>query len=95
MSTRRIYGRRWMRIRQAARDRNPLCVHCLALGIVRAWDELDHIVPLMAGGSNEPENLQGLCNAHHAAKTRRDSGFNDASCDETGRPLDPAHHWNQ
>ena len=34
--------------------------------------ELDHIVPLHKGGSDEPENWQGLCNECHRDKTAID-----------------------
>jgi 5-methylcytosine-specific restriction enzyme A len=61
---------------------------------VRGWDELDHIVPLHKGGTDARDNLVGLCMTHHAAKTAADMGHRAAgACDETGVPLDPAHHW--
>lgn len=37
-------------------------------GCSSAWDQVDHIVPRILGGGDEPENLQGLCQAHNAAK---------------------------
>jgi 5-methylcytosine-specific restriction endonuclease McrA len=37
-------------------------------GCDRAWEQVDHIVPRSAGGGDEPENLQGLCQSHNAAK---------------------------
>ena len=37
--------------------------------------EVDHIVPLAAGGAPyDPENLQTLCRPCHFDKTRRDRG---------------------
>lgn len=72
MATPRLRGRanqdrreRWMRLR-------PLCVKCEARGIVRQWDQLDHIVPLFKGGSDDDGNLQGLCTPCHAEKTAAD-----------------------
>ena len=53
---------------------NPLCVHCQAKGIVRLWDELDHIVALVNGGEDAEDNLQGLCADCHATKTAKDLG---------------------
>jgi 5-methylcytosine-specific restriction protein A len=35
-------------------------------------EELDHIVPLFKGGTNDEDNLQGLCKKCHAEKTKRD-----------------------
>ena len=34
--------------------------------------EVDHIVPLCAGGADRPENMQLLTKAAHREKTRRD-----------------------
>lgn len=48
---------------------DPLCVECEKRGIVRAWTQRDHIVPLHKGGTDEPWNVQGLCDECHAAKS--------------------------
>lgn len=54
---------------------SPLCVHCLAKGITRLGDELDHIIPISKGGSNEDSNLQMLCKECHHTKTLDDIGY--------------------
>ena len=36
--------------------------------------EVDHIVPVWAGGTNELENLQVLCSVHNQEKYKRESG---------------------
>jgi 5-methylcytosine-specific restriction endonuclease McrA len=36
--------------------------------------ELDHIVPLVDGGSHDPENLQTLCTPCHRQKTSKEAG---------------------
>ena len=41
--------------------------------------EVDHIVPLAIGGSTEPENLQPLCRACHAAKSAAERTATGAS----------------
>ena len=33
--------------------------------------EVDHVVDVVAGGSDEPENLRGVCPNCHAERTRR------------------------
>jgi 5-methylcytosine-specific restriction protein A len=33
---------------------------------------LDHTIPLEEGGTNDPDNLQGLCHDCHDAKTERE-----------------------
>jgi 5-methylcytosine-specific restriction protein A len=50
--------------------RFPLCVHCRAQGLVRAAKQLDHIIPLWAGGEDIESNRQGLCIECHDVKTR-------------------------
>ena len=53
----------------------PLCAHCQSDGRTVAAVELDHVIPLAAGGAlMNPLNVQGLCEAHHRAKTARDFG---------------------
>jgi len=67
-----------MRRRYLAATRSPFCAvaleaerkgerrpaHCL--GIVQEWD---HVTPLHLGGSDELDDLQGLCRPCHKAKT--------------------------
>ena len=54
---------------------SPLCTHCEAKGLVKLGEELDHIVPVSKGGSNDPSNLQMLCKECHAQKTIADLGY--------------------
>lgn len=35
--------------------------------------DVDHIVPLWAGGSNRDDNLEGLCVPHHVQKTKAEA----------------------
>jgi 5-methylcytosine-specific restriction protein A len=38
--------------------------------------DIDHVIPLCAGGSDTPGNVQVLCReVCHKAKTRRDMGY--------------------
>ena len=90
----RIRGRRLQSLRAAFRDHEPLCLECLNAGVLRRWDELDHIVPLYKGGDYAFQNLQGLCKEHHAFKTSTDLGRDpNRGCDEHGNPLANAPHW--
>lgn len=68
-STQRQRGRAWMERRARWFRKHPLCVKCNALGRVSAATQLDHITPLIDGGSDDDENLQGLCDDCHKAKT--------------------------
>lgn len=75
-----------MTIRAAVLRCNPLCVSCEANGRTTAATEVDHIKPLHKGGTDDPDNLQGLCRDCHADKTRRDLGQKDrARFDASGR----------
>lgn len=60
--------REWVR-----KEHGPWCRLCLGAGLHRFWVQVDHIVPVAEGGTDDYENLQGLCAAHHRAKTARDA----------------------
>ena len=61
-------GWAWQRIRAQALDRDMhMCQQC-----GRAATEVDHVVPLHRGGTNELRNLRSLCTEHHQAKTNKD-----------------------
>ena len=76
-ATPRLYGRAAVDRRERWFARFPLCVQCQAGGItlpVPMATQLDHIIPLELGGPDDETNLQGLCDAHHAIKTRAEAG---------------------
>ena len=49
-----------------------LCQECKRKGRVRAGAEVDHIIPLHLGGSDEGGNKELLCRECHASKTSRE-----------------------
>ena len=73
---------------------HPLCVACVGNGRTVAAQELDHIRRREWGGAlMDPENVQGLCRAHHRRKSDWESngqGFPTRSGDliEWDGPLD-------
>lgn len=71
----RGYDRRWYRLRNQFIAENPLCKECLEKGIVRAADEVDHIIPIKVAPHLRlvKSNLQSLCKSCHAIKTWADS----------------------
>lgn len=75
-----------MSIRASVLMAQPLCIECKRKGRVTLASEVDHIVPLSKGGTDDPENLQGLCAEHHADKSARDEG-------KTRRPRIGADGW--
>jgi 5-methylcytosine-specific restriction endonuclease McrA len=48
---------------------HPECAECGAPAT-----DVDHVIPLADGGSNDIGNLQALCHSHHSAKTAREQG---------------------
>lgn len=66
---RRLRGRPGARLRGWVKREEPLCRACLAKGLSVATEEVDHIVPLSRGGSNDRSNMQGLCEPCHKAKS--------------------------
>jgi 5-methylcytosine-specific restriction protein A len=70
----RIRGRRLQTIRVRHLSANPLCVMCERKGLVRLATQLDHIVALTNGGTNDDDNYQGLCEPCHIDKTAMDLG---------------------
>jgi 5-methylcytosine-specific restriction protein A len=58
-----------MEIRARILRREPRCRICLDAGRLSVATEVDHVVPLEEEGSDEDQNLQGLCHDCHAEKT--------------------------
>jgi len=71
--TKRINGRARVDLRFRHLSNNPLCVMCEREGRVTLAQELDHITPLWAGGSESDDNRQGLCVPHHKEKTAQEA----------------------
>lgn len=72
----RGYDARWRRRRLIQLRREPLCRICRAQGRLTPATEVDHIIPLNAGGPDAFENYQSTCARCHRLKTvREDGGF--------------------
>ena len=96
MKTNRTTGRRWLAIRARILRDQPLCMHCEHAGRTTAATEVDHVIPLHAGGTDDDGNLQALCHECHERKSVTERGMryrHGAAAD--GTPLDPSHHWHQ
>ena len=65
--TREQYGSAWAKARTLALASETLCRECHSPAT-----EVDHIVPIVDGGTHEPGNLQPLCHNCHRVKTVRD-----------------------
>lgn len=62
-------GWAWQRTRRAVLERDGY--RCVACGAAGVRFEVDHIVPLANGGTNEPVNLRTLCISCHRARLKR------------------------
>ena len=69
-SHRRGYTRRWRRISEVVRRQHPWCS---TPGCVEPAVDVDHVVPLRAGGRSTRSNARPYCRFHHVQKTRRDA----------------------
>lgn len=65
-------ARSWRARRKYILDAAPYCGACARLGRTTYAVEVDHIIPIAEGGTDDLLNLQGLCAAHHRAKSDRD-----------------------
>lgn len=71
----------WLMRQKQAFERDPFCSWRLEDGTrcQRLGEELDHIVPLDAGGAEyDAQNLQLLCTEHHRLKTARENAQRQA-----------------
>ena len=83
-------GRILQRIRQRIMQGQPLCKMCDDKGIVTPGVEMDHIVPLFKGGTNDDDNLQMLCMECHRKKTANDLGVRyKPTIGVDGWPIEP------
>lgn len=81
----RTTGTTWQNIRKRILEANPLCVHCQQEGRTTLADEVDHIKPLHQDGTDDDDNLQGLCLHHHAIKSAKEQGYTPKIKVEIGR----------
>jgi 5-methylcytosine-specific restriction protein A len=76
MAVERIRGRALQRIRQRIWLNDPRCARCRVLTMYPSGFELDHILALTNGGTNDDSNMQILCcDGCHEAKTNEDLGY--------------------
>lgn len=75
-SAARGYGWKWQQRRKRWLQKHPLCVWMESEGMMcqRPATDVDHIVPMSAGGADDESNYQSLCHAHHSKKTATEDG---------------------
>jgi len=97
-SAKRGYNSRWERARATFLRQHPLCAMHLKLGRYVQATVVDHITPHRGDQALfwDRSNWQSLCTTCHSShKQRQERGGHLAGCDVYGRPIDPAHPWNQ
>ena len=68
--SKRLTGRPWRRLRDIVIRRDKgLCQPCYKAGIVTAFKDVDHVVPVSKGGLDIQSNLQCICKDCHDIKT--------------------------
>ncbi len=67
-SAERGYGAAWRKLRELVLAEEPLCRVCGGRPSVMA----DHIVPKTHGGTDDRENLRGICKRCHDTKSGRE-----------------------
>ena len=93
VKTHRLRGNAGVAQRKRIRDRDKyVCQHC---NIAVRTGEIDHIIPLELGGTNDDNNLHLLCSPCHLKKTAKDRGYKlSTGSTVDGMPTNPEHHWN-
>jgi len=67
-------GRPWRRLREAVLKRDGyLCQPCKREGRITEATEVDHLVNLAEGGTDDSSNLQGICAGCHKVKTQMEA----------------------
>lgn len=92
-SAERGYDARWQRLRKMVLAEEPLCRECLSSGRIEAASDVDHIVAKRRGGTDDRENLQGLCGTCHKRKTLAEMR-EDAAEKSSGRTVLDADRWS-
>ncbi len=62
------YSARWKRLRIMILRRDPICKDCSS----QASTTVDHIIPVSQGGTDDMDNLQGLCEKCHNRKSAKE-----------------------
>lgn len=72
-ATVRTTGNTWLAIRRRILSRDfGLCLICRDAGRVTLATEIDHIIPLHLGGTDDSANLASVCKPCHLEKSRKE-----------------------
>ena len=92
----RGYGWQWKKLRRAILERDGyVCQPCLDKMRITPASEVDHIIPKAKGGTDDPDNLQAICEICHREKTAKENGAKPKGSEVDGTPSHPGHPWNK
>ena len=96
MSVKRLAGRKLQETRKRIWLANPRCAMCQRVTSYPSGFELDHIVALTNGGTNDDDNLQILDHECHEIKTNADLGYKPRQAiGEDGWPVERTEAQNR
>jgi 5-methylcytosine-specific restriction protein A len=100
MTVERLRGRAGQAQRQRRLDRTDgLCEHCLAADRITLAVVVNHIIPLIQGGSDDDENTENLCRPCDLTATAKQFNFVKPrqawGIGRDGRPTSAEHPWNR
>jgi 5-methylcytosine-specific restriction enzyme A len=71
----RGYGAAWVKLRKRILERDKyLCQPCRRQQRIVPARQVDHVLPKAKGGTDDPANLQAICDPCHLAKSAEDQG---------------------
>jgi 5-methylcytosine-specific restriction protein A len=73
---RTMSGGAWAKLRKQILERDAYqcrCEECRLTGEIHEATEVDHVVSLARGGTDDPSNLQAISAEHHRSKTQREA----------------------
>lgn len=88
-SPNRLRGRPWRRLRARVLAEEPICYRCIERDTVTKGSVstiCDHKVPLAEGGTDDRENLGGMCEPCHDQKTAEEAARAQGRDAPTARP---------
>lgn len=84
----RGYGTAWDKLRKVILTRDKhLCQPCMKKGRVTPARTVNHIKPKAQGGTDDPDNLESICDPCHAEETARQSAEAQGRTYRTCKPF--------
>jgi 5-methylcytosine-specific restriction enzyme A len=93
-----LYSYKWQQARVGFLRKHPLCAEHERMGRTVEATVVDHIIPHRNDMKLfwDRSNWQPLCkHCHDSYKQRLEKSGVVAGCDDSGVPIDPAHHWRR